>query len=203
MRRDFVVQISIFSMPRCLGSESPSRVLAGFHVIVVFLVSDVLVCPELPWSLQQVFSHRGGMDGAGRRTGSTSISWSGWIIVGARLRTLERSWCLWLSSRGATTTGSWPISIGMGMLVKNPGTDNMQTQHRQAGRQADRQTDSILRNLISLFCDQFCTTMTTIANPELIKHHTKHHNNDATTAAAVIKIEFMHMFFFLLLKHCT
>ena len=24
MRRDFVVQISIFSMPRCLGSESPS-----------------------------------------------------------------------------------------------------------------------------------------------------------------------------------
>ena len=40
MRRDFVVRISIFSMPRCLGSESPSRVSTGFHVIVVFLVSD-------------------------------------------------------------------------------------------------------------------------------------------------------------------
>ena len=27
MRRDFVVQISIFSMPRCLGSENPSKVV--------------------------------------------------------------------------------------------------------------------------------------------------------------------------------
>ena len=41
MRRDFVVQISIFSMPRCLGSESPSRLPTGLHVIVVFLVSDL------------------------------------------------------------------------------------------------------------------------------------------------------------------
>ena len=32
MRRDFVVQISIFSMPRCLGSESPSRLSTGFYV---------------------------------------------------------------------------------------------------------------------------------------------------------------------------
>ena len=40
MRRDFVVQISIFSMPRCLGSESPSRLSTGLYVIVVFLVSD-------------------------------------------------------------------------------------------------------------------------------------------------------------------
>ena len=40
MRRDFVAQISIFSMPRCLGSENPSRLSTGLHVIVVFLVSD-------------------------------------------------------------------------------------------------------------------------------------------------------------------
>ena len=40
MRRDFVVRISIFAMPRCLGSESPSSVSTGFCVIVVFLVSD-------------------------------------------------------------------------------------------------------------------------------------------------------------------
>ena len=40
MRRDFVAQISIFSMPRCLGSESPSRLPTGLCVIVVFLVSD-------------------------------------------------------------------------------------------------------------------------------------------------------------------
>ena len=40
MRRDFVVQISIFSMPRCLGSESPSGLSTGFYVIVVFSVSD-------------------------------------------------------------------------------------------------------------------------------------------------------------------
>ena len=30
--RDFVVQISIFSMPRCLGSESPGSVSTGFCV---------------------------------------------------------------------------------------------------------------------------------------------------------------------------
>ena len=40
MRRDFVAQISIFSMQRCLGSESPSRLSTGLCVIVVFLVSD-------------------------------------------------------------------------------------------------------------------------------------------------------------------
>ena len=40
VRADFVVLISIFSMPRCLDSESPSRVSTGFHVIVVFLASD-------------------------------------------------------------------------------------------------------------------------------------------------------------------
>ena len=40
MRRDFVVMISIFSMPRCLGSESPSGLLTGLCVIGVFLVSD-------------------------------------------------------------------------------------------------------------------------------------------------------------------
>ena len=40
MRRHFVVQISIFSMPRCLGSESPSGVSTGFCMIVVLLVSD-------------------------------------------------------------------------------------------------------------------------------------------------------------------
>ena len=32
---EHVVQISIFSMPRCLGSESPSRVSTGFCMIVV------------------------------------------------------------------------------------------------------------------------------------------------------------------------
>ena len=32
MRRDFVVQNLIFSMPRGLGSESPSSVPTGFHV---------------------------------------------------------------------------------------------------------------------------------------------------------------------------
>ena len=36
MRRDFVVRISIFSMPRCLGSESPSGLSTGLCVIVVF-----------------------------------------------------------------------------------------------------------------------------------------------------------------------
>ena len=40
MGRDFVVQIPIFSMPRCLGSESPSGLSTGFCVIVVFSVSD-------------------------------------------------------------------------------------------------------------------------------------------------------------------
>ena len=40
MRRDFVVRISIFSMPRCLGSESPSRVSTGFYVVVVFSFLD-------------------------------------------------------------------------------------------------------------------------------------------------------------------
>ena len=40
MRRDFVVQISIFSMPRCLGSESPGSVPTGFYVDCHILVSD-------------------------------------------------------------------------------------------------------------------------------------------------------------------
>ena len=34
MRRDFVVQILIFSMPRCLGSENRSSVSTGFCVVV-------------------------------------------------------------------------------------------------------------------------------------------------------------------------
>ena len=44
MRRDFVVPISVFSMPRCLGSESPSSISTGFHVIVVFSFLDRDFC---------------------------------------------------------------------------------------------------------------------------------------------------------------